>query len=69
MAEIEEGNAERLEALVSGLPSKKRDVTIALTSPAVVALKKLDSGACSCGAPTGICALPLSFVRSVNDLR
>jgi ABC-type uncharacterized transport system substrate-binding protein len=35
-----EGNAERLEALVSGLVSRKPDVTIALTSPAVVALKK-----------------------------
>ena len=35
-----EGDAKRLEALVSGLASKKPDVTIALTSPAVVALKK-----------------------------
>jgi putative ABC transport system substrate-binding protein len=43
-AEIEvlggEGDAKRLDTLVSGLASKKPDVTIALTSPAVVALKK-----------------------------
>jgi ABC-type uncharacterized transport system substrate-binding protein len=43
-AEIEvlggEGDVNRLSTLVNGLVSKKPDVTIALTSPAVVALKK-----------------------------
>jgi putative ABC transport system substrate-binding protein len=33
-----EGDAKRLDALVAGLASKKPDVIIALTSPAVLAL-------------------------------
>jgi putative ABC transport system substrate-binding protein len=35
-----EGDAERLDTLVTGLSSKKPDVIIALTSPAVLALKR-----------------------------
>jgi putative ABC transport system substrate-binding protein len=35
-----EGDAKRLDALVAGLASKKPDVIIALTSPAVLALKR-----------------------------
>lgn len=36
-----EGDASRLDALVNGIVSRKPDVTIALTSPAVLALKKV----------------------------
>src|SRR5258705_10838941 len=35
-----EGDAQRLDTLVTGLVSKKPDVIIALTSPAVLALKQ-----------------------------
>jgi putative ABC transport system substrate-binding protein len=35
-----EGDAGRLDALVNGIAASKPDVTIALTSPAVLALKK-----------------------------
>jgi putative ABC transport system substrate-binding protein len=35
-----EGDAQRLDTLVTGLVSKKPDVIIALTSPAVLALKR-----------------------------
>ena len=39
-----EGDAKRLGALVAGLASKKSDVIIALTSPAVLALKQAGVG-------------------------
>jgi len=35
-----EGDAGRLDALVNGIAARKPDVTIALTSPAVLALKR-----------------------------
>ncbi len=37
-----EGDAKRLNTLVAGLRSKKPEVIIALTSPAVLALKQAD---------------------------
>ena len=39
-----EGDAKRLEMLVAGLASKKPDVIVALTSPAVLALKRAGVG-------------------------